>query len=134
MTITLTLAEEEELYAEAQQNSICKSALPFFESWSEAPKQLAKGYIQRIEVYPELWLKIEEYKYNDDVIFQYPESEHPLQFYVLTSGICRDNFGQAGGGYTAISGGGIQPSNNVFYPKSQKIENRYTIARYSPSN
>lgn len=121
MTITLTLAEEEELYAQAQQNSICKSALPFFESWSEIPKQLGKGYIQWIEVYPELWLKIEEYQYSDDVIFQYPESEHPLQFNVLTSGICRDNFGQVGGGYTAISGGGIQPSKNIFYPKSQKI-------------
>ncbi|BAB73873.1 helix-turn-helix transcriptional regulator [Anabaena sp. FACHB-709] len=121
MTITLTLAEEEELYAQAAQNSIYKSALPFFESWSEIPKQLGKGYIQWIEVYPELWLKIEEYQYSDDVIFQYPESEHPLQFSVLTSGICRDNFGQVGGGYTAISGGGIQPSKNIFYTKSQKI-------------
>jgi AraC-like DNA-binding protein len=121
MTITLTLAEENELYTEAEQNSICKSALPSFESWCEIPKQLGKGYIQSIELYPELWLKIEEYEFNDDVIFQSPESQHPLQFNVLTSGICRDNFGQVGGGYTVISGGGIQRSKNVFYPKSQKI-------------
>jgi AraC-like DNA-binding protein len=120
MTITLTLAEEEELWEEAKQNSVRKSALPSFESWCEVPKQLGKGYGQYIEVYPEVWLKIEESEY-DDVIIQVPEWQHPLQFSALFPRTSRGDFGEARRGETFISGGGIQRATNFFYPKSQKF-------------
>jgi AraC-like DNA-binding protein len=120
MTITLTLKEEEELWDEAEQSSVCKSTLSSFGYYHEVPKQLGKGYKQEIEVYPELWLSIDEYEY-DDVLIEVSEWHHPLQFSVLLSGITRDDFGQVGGGYTVISGGGIQRSRTQIYPKSQKF-------------
>ncbi|MFQ4146616.1 AraC family transcriptional regulator [Chlorogloeopsis sp. ULAP02] len=119
MTITLTEAEAEELWEEVQQNSICKSALPSIESWCEMPRQLGKGYLQFIEVYPEVWLRIEESQYHNDVIVQVPQSQHPLQFgavFPRTKG----DFRQVRKGDTFISGGGIQRANNFFCPKFQK--------------
>lgn len=121
MSITLTLKEDEELWAEAEQSSVCKSALSPFEFCCEVPKQLGKGYRQYIEVYPELWLEIDELEYNDDVLIQVPDWHHPLQFSVLLSGISTGDFGQVGGRYTVISGGGIQRSMSQIYPKSQKF-------------
>ncbi|BDA71234.1 transcriptional regulator [Calothrix sp. PCC 7716] len=119
MSITLTLKEDEELWDEAAQSSMYKSALLPFEFCCEVPKQLGRGYRQEIEVYPELCLSIEDCEYND-VLIQVPEWNHPLQFSVLLSGICRDDFGQVGGRYTVISGGGIQRSRTQIHPKSQK--------------
>ncbi|MDM9379780.1 AraC family transcriptional regulator [Chlorogloeopsis sp. ULAP01] len=121
MTITLTLAEEDELWEETQQNRICESAFTPFESWREMPKQLGKGYGQYIEVYPKLELKIEESEYHDDVIVQVPESQHPLQFGVFCPQTSRGELGEVRIGETFISGGGIQRANDVFCPKSQKL-------------
>ncbi|NJM87449.1 MAG: helix-turn-helix transcriptional regulator [Hydrococcus sp. RU_2_2] len=59
MTVTLTQKEEDELWIEAEQNSACKLALEPFEVCHEIPRQLGKGHVRHLEVYPELWLTIE---------------------------------------------------------------------------
>jgi AraC-like DNA-binding protein len=121
MTVTLTQKEEDELWMEAEQNSACKLALEPFEVCHEIPRQLGKGHVRHLEVYPELWVTIEESSYNEDVLVQVPDWHHPLQFVILLSGVVKDDFGQVGGGYTAISGGGIQRATTFMYPKFQRI-------------
>ncbi|WP_442941704.1 helix-turn-helix domain-containing protein [Nostoc sp.] len=108
MTITLTLEQETDLWAEARQNSQQTSLEPF-EFYRQIPKQLGKGYVRDIEVYPQLWLGIDNYEYYDDILSPDDEGVHPLQFAVRLSGTTKDEYGgQLGEGYTLISGGGIQ--------------------------
>ncbi|MDZ8085071.1 MAG: hypothetical protein RMY16_05650 [Nostoc sp. DedQUE12b] len=54
MTITLTMKEDWELWAEANCNSL-QQPEPF-EILRQMPKQLGKGYNRDIEVHPHLWL------------------------------------------------------------------------------
>ncbi|MEH1926475.1 AraC family transcriptional regulator [Nostoc sp.] len=109
MTITPTPERETELWAEARQNSQQNLSEPF-ESYCQVPKQLGKGYTRSIEVYPQVWMGIANYEYYDDVLEPGCECVQPLQFCVRLSGKVIDEFGgQIGEGYTAISGGGIQP-------------------------
>ncbi|WP_138502812.1 helix-turn-helix transcriptional regulator [Nostoc sp. PA-18-2419] len=109
MTITLTAEQETDLWAQARQNSLQNPSEPF-EFYCQVPQQLGKGYVQDIEVYPQVWLGIGNHEYYDDILTKTDnESVHPLQFAVLLSGIIRqENGGQLGEGYTLISGGGIQ--------------------------
>ncbi len=108
MTITLTLKDYWELLREARQNKTCELTLEPFEHLCEMPRQLGKGHMREIEVYPELLLDISEEEYRDDLLIKAPVSEHPLQFVVLLSGKIKNEFGQIGEGYSLISGGGIQ--------------------------
>ncbi|MEH1931242.1 AraC family transcriptional regulator [Nostoc sp.] len=107
MTITHT-PEWQEWWAEARENSQQNSLEPF-ESYSEVPRQLGKGYTRSIEVHPQVWLEISNCEYYDDVLSQGCDCDHPLEFAVRLSGKITDEFGgQLGEGYTLISGGGIQ--------------------------
>ncbi|MBW4568688.1 MAG: hypothetical protein KME31_11865 [Tolypothrix carrinoi HA7290-LM1] len=74
MTITLTLKENWELWAEAKNNSQQNSTN--FEILCSLPKQLGKGYIRNIEVHPNLWLSILDYEYHDDVLIKIPDWDH----------------------------------------------------------
>ncbi|MEA5605704.1 AraC family transcriptional regulator [Nostoc sp. UHCC 0252] len=122
MTITLTQKEHWELWAEANQNSPQAPEKEPFEIISEMPKQLGKGYLQDIEVHPELWLTIWDCEYNDDVLFKISEWDHPLQFCVFLSGKVIDEYGgQLGEGYTCISGSGVQRQMITESPKSPRI-------------
>ncbi|WP_375510094.1 helix-turn-helix transcriptional regulator [uncultured Nostoc sp.] len=117
MTITLTPEQERDLWAEAKQNSQQNSSEPF-ESYSQIPKQLGKGYSRSIEVHPQVWLGICNYEYYDDILEPGCECVHPLEFAVNISGTTIDEFGgQLGEGYTLISGGGIQ--RNMTFLASQ---------------
>lgn len=109
MTITLTMYEDWELWAEANPNSLQQTQGESFEIIREMPKRLGKGYARFTEVYPELWLMILDYEYQDDVLCRIPEWNHPLQFCVFLSGKVTDEYGgHLGQGYTCISGSGIQ--------------------------
>lgn len=109
MTITLTMYEDWELWAEANPNSLQKPKPEPFEIVREMPQQLGKGYARLIEVYPHFWLMIVDYKYRDDMLIKIPEWDHPLQFLVYLSGKITDEYGgQLGEGYTCISGSGVQ--------------------------
>jgi hypothetical protein len=79
MSITLTMKENCQLWAEAKQNSHQTPVKEPFEIISEMPKQLGKGYLRDIEVHPELWLTIWDCEYHDDVLMKIPEWDHPLQ-------------------------------------------------------
>ncbi len=109
MTITLTMKEESELWAEANHNYSQPSGTEPFEILTEMPKQLGKGYRRDIEVHPHLWLAIWDCEYHDDVLMKIPEWNHPLQFCVYLCGKVIDEYGgQLGEGYTCISGSGVQ--------------------------
>ncbi|MEH2256377.1 hypothetical protein [Nostoc sp.] len=92
MTITLTMKEDRELWAEANYNSPQKPKLELFEILHQVPRQLGKGYVRDIEVYPYLKLKILDCEYDDDVLLKIPEWYHPLQFCVLLCGVTTDEY------------------------------------------
>ncbi|MEH2273499.1 MAG: AraC family transcriptional regulator [Nostoc sp.] len=118
MTITPT-PEWDEWWTEAAKNSPQNLSEPF-ESYCQMPKQLGKGYVRDIEVYPQVWLGIENYEFYDDVLYQDCDCDHPLQFAVCLSGTARDEFGgQIKEGYTLISGGGIQPKMTFWHSQSE---------------
>ncbi|MDM9382160.1 AraC family transcriptional regulator [Chlorogloeopsis sp. ULAP01] len=122
MTITLTLKEEWELWAEANHNTLQKPKPEPFEILCEIPKRLGKGYTRKMELYPGLWLLILDYEYHDDVLIKIPEWDHPVQFCVLLSGRCIDEYGgQSGEGYTCISGSGVQRKMLLKLPKSRCV-------------
>ncbi|QDL07266.1 hypothetical protein DP114_04525 [Brasilonema sennae CENA114] len=83
MTITLTMKEELELWAEADQNTL-QNPEPH-EFVGQIPRQLGTGYVRDIEVHPNLWLKILDYEYHDEVLIKIPDWDHPLQFHVLAN-------------------------------------------------
>ena len=91
MTITLT-PEWQEWWAEAAKNSPQNPSEPF-EFYCQIPRQLGKGHVRNIEVYPQVWLGISNYEYHDDVLYQGWDCVHPLEFGVRLSGTIRDDFG-----------------------------------------
>lgn len=56
MTITLTMKEDWELWAEANHNSPQQPERKPFGILREMPQRLGKGYIQDIEVHPHLFI------------------------------------------------------------------------------
>jgi AraC-like DNA-binding protein len=119
MTITLTLKEQDELWDEAERNSLQK--LEKFETISQIPRQLGKGSVVDIEVFPQLLLSIYDWQYHDNLHCKIPVSEHPLHFDVLLSGKMKSDYGVVGEGYTLISGGGIQSQMTDEVEKFQRI-------------
>jgi len=114
MTITLTAKESQELWDESIQNSRYNFPLAELDFYSQFPKQLGKGQIQGIELYPELRLGIIDYEYHDYVVTKIPSWDHPLQFTVFLSGkVVEENGGQIGEGHTLISGSGVQRKMTV---------------------
>ncbi len=118
MTIILTQREYNELWAESRQNSPQKLRTELF---CEMPKRFGKGYAQDIEVYPHLWLTVENCEYQNDVLLKIPDWDHPLQFFVLLSGRVMEGGMQIGEGYMHIAGGGVQRKTTVEFPKSRNV-------------
>ncbi|MBN4006332.1 AraC family transcriptional regulator [Nostoc sp. LPT] len=112
MTITPTISEWDEWWAEAAKNSQQNPSEPF-ESYSQVPRQLGKGYERSIEVYRQLHLSIGECEHHDDISMKVPESNHPLQFGVELLGNNADD--------TLISGAGVQRSWMSMTPKSRSV-------------
>ena len=73
MTITLTMYEDWELWAEANPKSLQQPKPEPFEIVCEMPKQLGKGYAWLIKVYSHFWLMIVDYEYRDDMLIKIPE-------------------------------------------------------------
>ncbi|MEA5620086.1 AraC family transcriptional regulator [Cronbergia sp. UHCC 0137] len=121
MTITLTIQDYNELLKASKENTAYCPVLETSEYLDEMPKQLGRGYYRTIEVYPQLWLYIFDKKYHHDIVLKTPMNNHPLQFGALAVGMYTDQYGQVGGGYTLISGGGTQHKIDVLYPHSQRI-------------
>ncbi len=90
MTITLTHKEELELWEEAKCSSLQNPEK--FETVCQIPRQLGKGCTREIEVFPNLWLSIDDLQYHDDVRFQIPVSEHPLHFKCKVEFLQRDRY------------------------------------------
>ncbi|MEH2303244.1 MAG: AraC family transcriptional regulator [Nostoc sp.] len=110
MTITLTLKEQDELWAQARQSSLQNPEPDEF--ICQMPRLLGKGYERNMQVYPNILLTIHDLEYHDDVLVKFPESNHPLQFSVDLLGVNADN--------TLISGAGIQRSWIEENPKFQR--------------
>ncbi|WP_306423234.1 helix-turn-helix domain-containing protein [Nostoc favosum] len=122
MTITLTMKEDWELWAEASHNSPQQPGQEPFEILRPMPKRLGKGYMRDIEVHPHLWLEIWDCEYHNDVLCKIPEWDHPLQFCVYLSGKVIDEYGrQLGEGYTCISGSGVQRQMTLKSSKSRRV-------------
>ncbi|MBD2360340.1 helix-turn-helix transcriptional regulator [Anabaena minutissima FACHB-250] len=121
MTITLTMREDRELWAEANHTCPQPSKREPFEILRQMPKQLGKGYIRDIEIHPELWL-IWDCEYHDNVLMKIPEWNHPLEFWAFLSGKIVDEYGgQLGEGYTCISGSGVQRQMMIRCPKYRRV-------------
>lgn len=108
MTITLTNEECIELWGEPIHTSELDSESKLAQVLWEASQQLGKGYVQEIEIYPELLLSFMDVEYQDDVLITSPITQHTLHFDVLLSGKVVSDHGQCGEGYTLICGGGIK--------------------------
>jgi AraC-like DNA-binding protein len=122
MTITLTEAEERELWNETIQNNQEILLGEPLEMIYEMPPQLGRGYMRRIEIHPELWLTILDCELHDEVHFKQPEWDHPVQFAVCLSGFIRNGPGrQWGEKHSLISGSGVQRQMTFQIPKSQRI-------------
>ncbi|TVP63379.1 MAG: helix-turn-helix domain-containing protein [Nodularia sp. (in: Bacteria)] len=122
MTIKLKITDYQEFWAEANQNNPPKPGLNSLGIIQEIPRQLGTGYVQTIEVYPHLWLSILDNEYHDNVLFQIPEWHHSLHFSFLLAGtITTQHGGQLGGGYSCISGSGVQPKMNLNFTKSRYL-------------
>ncbi|MDF5708634.1 MAG: AraC family transcriptional regulator [Nostoc sp. S4] len=118
MTITLTHKESRELWAEAEIKSLQNQKPDEF--ICQIPKQLGKGYLQEIELYPDLCFSILNYEYHDDVQIQLADCCHPLQFGVSFTEIITDEYGgQLRDGCTLISSGGVRQAMKIEFQKSQ---------------
>jgi hypothetical protein len=93
MSITLTEKDYDELLDETALNNMHLTSEPF-EWLLEVPKNLGKGYLRGIEVYPNVSLKVYDFEYHDDLFLKLPLAEHPLQFAVYLSGIAKSPYGQ----------------------------------------
>ena len=85
MTITLTDKEWEELCDESIQSDSYNSVSGTAEKFYELPKQCVEGYGKLIELYPELWLTLEDGEFHDDTLIQHSSKEHTLHFDVWLS-------------------------------------------------
>lgn len=108
MTIILTAQENKDLWSEAAQQAPPQRDLAGVTIYP-MPKQLGTGHELAIELYPNCWLDIYHWERHEDVQIKLPESDHPVQFGVLLSGIMPDSQdGGWGNGCTLISGSGMQ--------------------------
>lgn len=122
MTLTMKLQEWEEMWNETVPMMTSHSDLQPFKYLSQLPQQLAQGGGRDIEVHPKICLSIFDYELHEDVIIQFPESDHPLQFMVKLSGIIVNECGEKlEAGYTFISGSGVQRQMFVKSSKSRHI-------------
>ncbi|UKO96892.1 helix-turn-helix transcriptional regulator [Nostoc sp. UHCC 0870] len=122
MTLTLKEQEWREMWNETAQSITQNPALEPFEYVFQLPQQFGHGSIKDIEVHPEIWLSIVDYKLREDVLMQLPEWEHPLQFGVLLSGTVINEYGgKLGGGYSCISGSGVQHQMSIRSSKSRHL-------------
>ncbi|TFI53967.1 AraC family transcriptional regulator [Mastigocladus laminosus UU774] len=118
MTITFTQRQYNDLWAESRRNSPQQLQT---EHCCEMPKRFGTGYTQDIELYPHLWLTIENCEYQNDVLLKIPDWDHPLQFFVLLSGRVIEGGMQIGEGYMHIAGSGVQRKVTVKFPKSRNV-------------
>jgi hypothetical protein len=77
MTITITAADESELWDESWQTAYSPKNEPFVEI-CKTPQAMGKGIYQDIELYPDVWLEIGHRIYQDEIKIAYPEAEHPI--------------------------------------------------------
>ncbi|MBE9193650.1 helix-turn-helix transcriptional regulator [Gloeocapsopsis crepidinum LEGE 06123] len=111
MTITFTDDDYTKLL-ENERKSKC-NVYSESEYLYEIPKQLGQGYYRQIEVYPNLWLSIDDQQFYHDVIIKTPDNNHPLQVGVLIFGLVREE-------NSFISGGGVQRKFEVFFRQFQR--------------
>ena len=110
MSITLTSAEWDELWAESEAKSLYSPAHEPFLEVCAVPDRIGQGTNQLIALYPEVWLEITHRTYPQAVRVKLPEAAHPLEFGFLLLGQIVDSNNEAlSQNYTMISGSGIQP-------------------------
>lgn len=121
MTVTLTHDEWYELLGESIHTNEFDSGSKLTEFLWKVPRKLGEGYLQAMDLHPELWLDFTDLEYNDDVFITSPEGQHDLHFDVLLSGKIVTERGQYGEGYTLVCGGGIQQKTVAQIQKNQRL-------------
>lgn len=122
MNLTLKQQEWEEMWETTAQDVTYSSDVQLFEYLFQLRQQFGQGGRKDIEVHPDIYLSIFDYDLRENVVVQLPEWEHPLQFSVSLCGTMIDEYGgKLGGGYTCISGSGIQRQMLVKSSKSRHI-------------
>jgi hypothetical protein len=122
MSISLTLKDDLELWAETTRNRLPKRLGEPFESFSEMPEIMGKGCMRYIEVHPQLSMTIMDYENHEDVLVKVPTWDHPVEFGILLSGSIGDTQGQYfGQKYALISGSGVQRAWTMEFRKSERV-------------
>ncbi|WP_236556845.1 helix-turn-helix transcriptional regulator [Calothrix sp. PCC 7507] len=116
----MTEKECNELWAEAEQNRQQNSESDDF--LYQVPQHIGAGYVEKMEIYPHLWLSIFDYQYHDRTLFKTPDHHHLLQFCVFLSGVTtNEHGGKIDQKHTLISGSGIQRGMILESQKSQRF-------------
>ncbi|MFQ4144499.1 AraC family transcriptional regulator [Chlorogloeopsis sp. ULAP02] len=122
MTLSIKIQDWIEMWDETAQSITSNPDLQPFEYISQLPQRWGQGEIKNLKIHPEIWLTIFDYELRENLLVQYPESDHPLQFCVSLCGTYIDEYGgMLGAGYTAISGSGVQRQMLVKSSKSRHI-------------
>lgn len=119
MSLDLTAAAFDEIWAEAQQQYAPVTTIDRLETIYTVPASLGQGYNRTIDLMPGFELSIFHATFRD-VTIREPENEHPVQFIVNLSGVADAGdlvlINEAQG---YIGGSGIQRRHAEYFPQSQ---------------
>lgn len=120
MSLDLTDAELDEIYAEAEQHCPPVSSADGLESIHTLPTQLGYGYSRKIDLCSGLELVIFYEIYPDGFIYRGVENAHPVQFMVHLSGtVDSGSFLYQDSSHSYIGGSGIQPAVSNWHSANQ---------------
>ncbi|MEO0539040.1 MAG: AraC family transcriptional regulator [Cyanobacteria bacterium P01_A01_bin.123] len=120
MSLELTGAKLDKIYAEAEQHCPPVSSADGVESIHTLPAQLGYGYSRKIELCSGLELSIFYEIYPDGFIYRGVENAHPIQFMVHLSGtVDSGSFLYQDSNHSYIGGSGIQPAVSNWHSANQ---------------
>lgn len=116
MTITLSDTDYWDLFASQSTTQVLNQ----FESISQHPQQLGKGYLHDIELGTGVWLQILDEVLHDNLVVKLPVREHPVESIFWLSGSSSVNDVDIKAGQHQLIGSGIASLDNVQDPKLER--------------
>ncbi|MEA5574048.1 AraC family transcriptional regulator [Calothrix sp. UHCC 0171] len=86
MTITLSMTEYWELFAERSPNYQDSITPNYFEYCQQFPENLGRGYTRGFTLCDGVWLDIYDYALQDNLSLEMPVREHPVEFGIQLAG------------------------------------------------
>lgn len=103
MTITLSQTDFWDLFASSSTTQVLNK----FESISQYPPQIGKGYLREMELGTGVWLMIVDEVLHDDLVVKLPVRDHPIESIFRLSGSSRVNDVGIKAGQHQLIGSGI---------------------------